>query len=283
VNSLRHTYPYPIFTTIVETIRALEMSYKHYRRKVEMRAAEEPPIFAVNRAAVQQLLDCARSESRDLLLSEAMEVLEHYGIPTARGVRATSVEEAQQAAEGMGYPIALKIISEQISHKSDVGGVQLNLRNAPAVKEAFEEMLERIGQAYPQAKIEGVLVQPMVTGGQELILGGRQDANFGPVVLAGLGGIFVEVFEEVSLRVAPITRQEATEMIDQLRGAPILKGARGRKPADIPAVAEALLRLSQLLNDFPEIREIDLNPLRVFHENEGCRALDARVILTSRD
>jgi acetyltransferase len=283
VNSLRHTYPYPIFTTIVETIRALEMSYKHYRRKVEMRGAEEPPIFVVNRAAVQQLLDCARSESRDLLLSEAMEVLEHYGIPTARGVRATSVEEAQQAAEGMGYPIALKIISEQISHKSDVGGVQLNLRNAPAVKEAFEEMLERIGQAYPQAKIEGVLVQPMVTGGQELILGGRQDANFGPVVLAGLGGIFVEVFEEVSLRVAPITRQEATEMIDQLRGAPILKGARGRKPADIPAVAEALLRLSQLLNDFPEIREIDLNPLRVFHENEGCRALDARVILTSRD
>jgi acyl-CoA synthetase (NDP forming) len=248
-----------------------------------MRAAEEPPIFAVNRAAVQQLLDCARSESRDLLLSEAMEVLEHYGIPTARGVRATSVEEAQQAAEGMGYPIALKIISEQISHKSDVGGVQLNLRNAPAVKEAFEEMLERIGQSYPQAKIEDVLVQPMVTGGQELILGGRQDANFGPVVLAGLGGIFVEVFEEVSLRVAPITRQEATEMIDQLRGAPILKGARGRKPADIPAVAEALLRLSQLLNDFPEIREIDLNPLRVFHENEGCRALDARVILTSRD
>ena len=126
-------------------------------------------------------------------------------------------------------------------------------------------------------------MQPMVTGGQELILGGRQDANFGPVVLAGLGGIFVEVFEEVSLRVAPITRQEATEMIDQLRGAPILKGARGRKPADIRAVAEALLRLSQLLNDFPEIREIDLNPLRVFHENEGCRALDARVILTSRD
>ena len=125
------------------------------------------------------------------------------------------------------------------------------------------------------------LVQPMVTGGQELILGGRQDPNFGPVVLIGLGGIFVEVLEEVSLRVAPITRQEAREMIDELRGAPILKGARGHKPSDIQAVSEALLRLSQLLIDFPEISELDINPLRVFQENNGCRALDARVMIQS--
>jgi acyl-CoA synthetase (NDP forming) len=142
-------------------------------------------------------------------------------------------------------------------------------------------MLSRIHTSYPDARLDGVLVQPMVTGGQELILGGRQDPNFGPVVLIGLGGIFVEVLEEVSLRVAPITHQEAMEMIDELRGAPILKGARGHKPADLQAVSEALLRLSQLLIDFPEIRELDINPLRVFQDKDGCRALDARVMLQS--
>jgi len=221
----------------------------------------------------------ARQEKRDLLLSESMQVLEQYGIPTAVGVRASTKEEARQASEKMGYPVAIKVISEQISHKSDVGGVQLNLRNGPAVEEAFDDMLSRIRSSYPGANIDGVLVQPMVTGGQELILGGRQDPNFGPVVLIGLGGIFVEVLEEVSLRVAPITYQEAREMIDELRGAPILKGARGHKPSDLQAVSDALMRLSQLLIDFPEIRELDINPLRVFQENNGCRALDARIML----
>ena len=279
VNSLRQTYGFPIFTAVVETIRAMEMSYHHYSRMQEIRSAEQNPIYAVNRQAVRDLIKHARSEQRDLLLSESMQVLGHYGIPTAVGVPAATMEQARLAAEQMGYPVAIKVISEQISHKSDVGGVQLNLRNGPAVEEAFEDMLRRIHQFYPEVKIDGVLVQPMVTGGQELILGGRQDPNFGPVVLIGLGGIFVEVFEEVALRVAPITPKEAGEMIDELRGAPILKGARGHKPSDLAAVSEALLRLSQLLIDFPEIGELDINPLRVFQENNGCRALDARVML----
>jgi acetate---CoA ligase (ADP-forming) len=284
VNTLRLTYGFPIFTAVVETIRALEMSYRYYSRMQEIRNAEQTPTFEVNREAVRDLINHARSEQRDLLLSESMQVLEHYGIPTAVGVPATTMQEARSAAEQMGYPVAIKVISEQISHKSDVGGVQLNLRNGPAVEEAFEDMLRRIHTFYPDAKIDGVLVQPMVTGGQELILGGRQDPNFGPVVLLGLGGIFVEVLEEVALRVAPITHKEAGEMIDELRGAPILKGARGHKPSDITAVSEALMRLSQLLIDFPEIGELDINPLRVFQENNGCRALDARIMLrSSRD
>jgi acyl-CoA synthetase (NDP forming) len=279
VNYLRQTYGFPIFTAVVETIRALEMSYRYYSRMQEIRSAEQTPTFEVNQKAVRELIDHARAEQRDLLLSESMQVLGHYGIPTALGVPASTMEEARAAAEQMGYPVAIKVISEQISHKSDVGGVQLNLRNGPAVEAAFEDMLRRIQQSYPEAKIDGVLVQPMVTGGQELILGGRQDPNFGPVVLIGLGGIFVEVLEEVSLRVAPITPKEAHEMIDELRGAPILKGARGHKPSDLQAVSEALLRLSQLLIDFPDIHELDINPLRVFQENNGCRALDARIML----
>ena len=279
VNYLRQTYAFPIFTAVVETIRALEMSYRYYSRMQEIISAEPTPSFEVNRKAVRELINHARSEQRDLLLSESMQVLGHYGIPTALGVSAATMEEARAAAEQMGYPVAIKVISEQISHKSDVGGVQLNLRNGPAVEAAFEDMLKRIHQSYPEARIDGVLVQPMVTGGQELILGGRQDPNFGPVVLIGLGGIFVEVLEEVSLRVAPITPKEAREMIDQLRGAPILKGARGHKPSDLQAVSEALLRLSQLLIDFPDILELDINPLRVFQEDNGCRALDARIMI----
>lgn len=279
VNFLRQTYSLPIFTAVVETIRALEMSFTHYRRMQEIREAEPIPAFEVDRSAVRSLIEQAHSENRDLLLSEAMQVLKNYGIPTAQGVSAITVNEAVAAAERMGYPVAIKVISQQISHKSDVGGVQLNLRNAPAVKEACEDMLDRIRHAYPDAHLDGVLVQPMVTGGRELILGGRQDAHFGPVVLVGLGGIFVEVFEEVALRVAPITSKEANDMIAQLRGAPILMGARGHKRSDIEAVVEALLRLSQLLVDFPQIQEIDINPLRVFHANDGCCALDARVHL----
>jgi acetate---CoA ligase (ADP-forming) len=281
VNTLRQTYGFPIFTAVVETIRAMEMSYQHYSRMQEIRSAEQTPTYDVNREAVRNLINHARSEQRDLLLSESMQVLGYYGIPTAVGMPAATMQEARAAAEQMGYPVAIKVISEQISHKSDVGGVQLNLRNGPAVEEAFEDMLRRIHQFYPEVKIDGVLVQPMVTGGQELILGGRQDPNFGPVVLIGLGGIFVEVFEEVALRVAPITHLEASEMIDELRGAPILKGARGHKPSDIGAVSEALLRLSQLLIDFPDIHELDINPLCVFQENNGCRALDARIMIRS--
>jgi acetyltransferase len=119
----------------------------------------------------------------------------------------------------------------------------------------------------------------MATGGRELILGGRQDAQFGPVVMVGMGGVFVEIFEEIALRVVPIGRREALAMIEELRGAPILMGARGHKRSDIDAVVDAILRLSQLLRDFPEIREVDINPLRVFHEPDGCQALDARILL----
>ncbi len=173
----------------------------------------------------------------------------------------------------------MKIISKAISHKSDAGGVQLNLRTEAGVADAYRDMLKRIHQVYPEAKIEGVLIQPMATGGRELIIGGRQDEQFGPVVLVGLGGIFVEIFGEVSLRVAPITPREAMEMINEVRGIAMFKGARGTIPSDLEAVAEVLLRLSQLLCDLPEIREIDINPLRVFLEKEGCLGLDVRMIL----
>jgi acetyltransferase len=282
---LKKAFDLPIFTRVVETVRALALSHEYHRELQEVHAEEELPHFQADAEcphpaeAVRALIHSAQAQERDLLLHEAVEALTCYGIPVAPSVQATTVEDVQAAAERIGYPVAIKVISEGISHKSDVGGVQLNLRNEEAVVEAFRDMTEGIQRAYPEARIDGVLVQPMAVGGRELILGGRQDAQFGPVVLVGMGGVFVEIFEEVALRVAPIGRREAVAMIEELRGAPILMGARGHRRSDIEAVTDVILRLSQLLCDFPEIQELDINPLRVFHEPDGCQALDARIIL----
>lgn len=279
ISYLKQNYAFPVFTQVVETIRALEISQRYDFLAQRLKKNKEIQHFEVNQADARKLVDGAKAEKRDLLLSEALSLLEIYGIPTVEGRCAQTVEEAHAAAQQIGYPVAIKIVAEQISHKSDVGGVQLNLRNPEALAEAFEEMVTRIRSAYPQAHLDGVLVQPMVSGGRELILGGRQDPQFGPVVVVGLGGIFVEILNEVSVRVAPVARWEAREMIEELRGAQILKGARGDQASDIEAVVDALLRLAQLLQDFPEIQEVDINPLRVFYEGEGCRALDARMLL----
>lgn len=279
IKYLRKTYGYPLFSMVVETIRAMEASYRIYHWRQEFAEEINAPVIGVDRATVERIINEAVMEERDLLLPEAVQVLESYGIPAVKGVFAVNREQACAEAKKLGYPVAIKVVSGQISHKSDVGGVRLNLHSRTDVAQAFDEMLQSIAAHDPQTKVDGVLVQPMVSGGQELILGGRQDPNFGPLVLVGLGGIFVEVLNEVALRVAPITQQEAQGMIEQLRGAAILKGARGSKPADIDAVVQALLQLSQLLVDFPHIREIDINPLRVFEAGKGCCALDARVMI----
>jgi acetyltransferase len=277
VNYLKQNYNFPIFTQVVETIRALEINNQRYQLAAEIKRTGEKEAYAANQTEVHKHVDRAIEEGRDLLLSEALDVLECYGISAVESKVAHTVEEVQSVAEEIGYPVAIKVISQQISHKSDVGGVQLNLMNGPAVAAAFEDMISRTKSAYPDVSIDGVLVQPMVTGGRELIVGGKNDPQFGPVVLVGLGGIFVEIFEESVIRVAPIDRTEARKMVEELKGVQILRGARGYKPFDIEAVEEVLLRLSQLMVDFPEIKELDINPLRVFYEGSGCSALDARI------
>ncbi len=260
ITDLRQSIDFPIFTQIVEMFRALKLDYEHSLKMAEVNSSEDIPAFEVDKQKVQQLLDTAMDTNRDLLLNEAMDVMEAYGIPTHRGIIASTVEEAEEAAERVGYPVAMKVVSENISHKSDVGGVQLNLRNRSAVFEAFADMNSRIRSAFPDAKLDGVMVQAMAVGGRELILGGRQDEQFGPVILVGLGGIFVEIFEQATLRIAPISRKEAFNMIEELGGSQILMGARGEKRFDIEAIVDAILRLSQLLVDFPQIKELDINP-----------------------
>jgi acetyltransferase len=279
VEYAKQNYNLPIFTQVVETVRALKHSHDHYHNLQAMHNRKTPPQISVNRSAVAALIQEATTQGRDLLLHEALQALKHYGIPVVQSIQATTPQEVKAAAARIDAPVAIKVIARQLSHKSDVGGVQLDLQDPAQAAQAFQAMTQRIHHAHPTAHIDGVLVQPMITGGHELILGGRQDAQFGPVVLVGIGGIFVEILQQVSLRVAPISRREALDMLEELQGASILMGARGHKRADIEATVNALLRVSQLLCDFPAIRELDINPLRVLSESKGCQALDARIIL----
>jgi len=269
---IKRALDYPIFTEPEDALTALAVSRDHYRKLNILK--EKPTFFSVNRDQVKHLFQRARKEERDLLLPEAFQVLQAYGIPVAEYQVIHQKEDLKKSLVGMEGSVALKIISPRISHKSDVGGVQLNLTHPSEVEEAFE----KIKKLDPENS-SGVLVQKMALDGKEIILGAKRDPSFGPVVLFGLGGIYVEILEETSLRVAPINRSEAEEMISELKATQILKGVRGERSLDIEALVENLLRLSQLMMDFPEIEGIDINPVKVLEK--GAVALDARIVLKS--
>ncbi len=206
---------------------------------------------------------------------EAKKVLSKYGIPVTQGSIAKSADEAFRIASSIGFPVAMKISSPDISHKSDVGGVVLNIKKED-VKAAYSDMITRIKKAVPGASIEGVLVQQMAPSGHEVIVGIKKDAQFGHALMFGLGGIFVEIYKDVSFRVTPIDKKEALEMISEIKGYPILKGIRGKKPADVDAVADVLVSVSELAQK-ENIVELDINPLIV--GEKGAVAVDARAIV----
>ena len=196
-----------------------------------------------------------------------------------KSIRVKNTNEAVKAANKLGYPVVMKIISQDISHKTDFGGVKLNLGNESHLRDAYDDMIKNMKKLAPKATIEGVVIQPMLKRGWEMILGAKRDPNFGPIVLAGLGGTFVEIFKDSSIRVVPFDKVEAKKMLSELKGFPILKGARGDKPYDIKVVEDAILRLSKLITDFPEIKEIDINPFYTMRKGHGAMALDARIVL----
>ncbi len=207
---------------------------------------------------------------------EAKDILRAAGLPVVATAWARSADEAAALAEQLGYPVAAKVISPQILHKSDVGGVRLGLADSAAVRQAFAD-LQAVAAAVPEAEFQGVAIQPMAAPGLELVLGAHRDPQFGPVVLFGLGGIFVEVLEDVALRVAPLREVDAREMLDEIRGRALLDGVRGQPPVDRAALVAALLRLSELMLREPAIDSIDLNP--VFGYPDGILAVDARIVL----
>lgn len=212
--------------------------------------------------------------------TEARECFAAYGIPVARSLPAATSAEAAAAAAELGLPVVMKIDSPAVVHKSDVGGVKVGLKTPQEVADAFLEMTSRVQRRHPRAWIRGVLVQEMVKGGRETILGFSQDPQFGPLLMFGLGGIYVEVLKDVSFRVGPLSREDAEEMVKGIRSFPLLRGVRGEPPADITALADALLALSSLVHDFPMLAEADINPMLALPRGEGVVAVDARISLS---
>jgi acetyltransferase len=231
---------------------------------------------------VRELFNRVRAEGRvSIGDAEAWTVLEAYGLRVPQSRLARTPEEGIEIAEEIGYPVVLKIASPDILHKTDVGGVKLNLGSPDDVRDAFDLIVYRAGRYVPGARIWGCQVQQMVPPGREVLVGMSRDPQFGPLVAFGLGGIYVEALKDVAFRVAPFSRQEANEMIREIRSYPLLEGVRGEPPADHEAMVDALLRISQLVTDFPEILELDINPLMVFDEGRGAIAIDMRLVLAS--
>lgn len=237
-------------------------------------------LFPVNRRKVEHIIERhIRHKIREVSEIDSKEILEAYGFVTPKGSIATTAEQAASIAEQLGYPIVLKIWSPDILHKSDVGGVKLGLRSAGEVKDAFDLMMYRIPKAKPDADILGVFVQEMCSKGKEVILGMNRDPRFGPLMMFGMGGIMVEVLKDVSFYLAPLTAEEAKQMLINTRTYRMLEGVRGEKGVDIDAIAEGLQRLSQLVTEFPQIQEMDINPFVVGPEGTVPVAVDARMTI----
>jgi acyl-CoA synthetase (NDP forming) len=217
-------------------------------------------------------------KSQNLLTEvESKELLKQAGIPVVEAKLARSKKEAISIGREMGFPVVLKITSPDVVHKSDSGGVKLGLANAAQVGKAYSQIISSVKQAYPEARIDGVSVQTMAPPGVEVIVGMSKDPQFGPVLMFGLGGILVEVLKDVSFRIVPVTERDAREMVKEIKGYPILQGYRGQKPANIPALEQLIVKVSQFVEKNPQIKELDLNP--IFAYPDRAVAVDARIIL----
>jgi acetate---CoA ligase (ADP-forming) subunit beta len=225
-----------------------------------------------------KIINQVKNEGRKALLeTEAKTICAEYGIPINKFKLVLNENEAAKYSDEVGYPVVLKIVSTDIIHKSDAGGVMVNLKNSAEVTTAYRKILDNVKKFKADAKIVGVLVQEMAPQSTEVIVGAIKDPQFGQTLMFGLGGIFVEVLKDVNFRIAPITSEEARDMITQLKAYPLLKGFRNTPPADINALVEILCSTSRLIMDYPEIKELDLNPVVAYQK--GAKTVDARIIL----
>jgi acetyltransferase len=250
-------------------------------REWQEREQQSVKKFSIDRERAATALLAAQKAGRLRLNEvEARQVIAAYGLPLPESQLAQDVEQAVRWAEEIGYPVVMKIISPDILHKSDIGGVKVGLESEQAVRMAYEEIINRAYRYMEDADVWGVAVQEMVPTGKEVILGMNRDPTFGPLLMFGLGGIYVEVLKDVVFRVAPVTPREAEEMVREIRSFPLLAGARGEERSDINALVDALLRISQMVTDFPQIVELDINPLFAYEEGEGVMAVDARIVIS---
>ncbi len=259
---------YPIFGTIEDAAQALSTQWRY--RKTLNRVHSPYMDLKARKKKVREILAGGANDFK------AMEIANAYGIRCEMPVMAANLDDARLKAGGMGYPLVMKISSPDISHKTDVGGVIIDIKSETELEAAYHKILNNVKEQ-AGSRIQGIMLQKMIQHGMELIIGGKFDNDFGPVIMFGMGGIFVEAFEDVAFRMAPICREEAYDMINQSKAAALLKGIRGNKPHDISALADALERFSILLADFPEIAELDLNPVTLFSDGEGLVAVDGRM------
>ena len=278
MSALRKNLPHPVYTEPEDAIRSLALArdFDH-----QARPAPRLPDGELDRAAIEAVLSSCRRDGRQALLHESLEILKAAGLVVPEWSLVSTVEEAEEAAKRLdskGFGVAMKLVSAEASHKTDVGGVELGLVGALRVRKAFESMTAAAKELGLPGPVQ-VLLQPMVEGGMEMILGARRDDTFGPAVLVGLGGIFVEVFKDTALCLVPFDEGESAAMLKRLRAYPLLAGVRGQNPRDIEALRHGLEALGRLMAAFPEIQELDVNPILVGRQGEGAQVVDARIFL----
>ena len=266
----------PNFDIPEEAIDTLKVMMEH----TDWKSRKSFPIedFNVNKGRVKKIFYQCQNEGRlELGEMEAREILEAYDIRMPKAELACDIDEAKEIAGRIGYPLVLKIVSPNILHKTDVGGVKIGIDNEKELEENYNQILFSASKYMPDANIRGILVQEFIKDKKETIIGMSEDPQFGPMIMFGLGGIYVEALKDVSFRIAPLSRQVAREMIEEIKTIKLLKGTRGEDPSDIDSIIEIILRVSQLVTDFPEILEMDINPLFVKKQGEGSIAGDVRI------
>jgi len=222
-----------------------------------------------------------KQNRRNLLENEAKSICQEYNIPVTEFRLARTIEEATSCSKDIGYPVVLKIVSPNVIHKSDVGGVILNLKTAKEVEEGYKTILTNVRKLQPNAEVVGILVQEMAPQSTEVIVGAIKDKQFGQTIMFGLGGIFVEILKDVSFRITPVTKQEAKIMITEIKAYEVLKGYRNQPPSDIDAIAEIITNTSKLVTNHEKIEELDLNPIMTYEK--GAKTVDARILLTDNN
>jgi len=267
----------PNFIYPEKAVKVLDLMWGYKMARDRIERERKPQRVVLSKKEKEGLSKIIKNTKRQPSFLDIRKILNAYKILQAKMGIAKSCDEARKIAESIGYPVVLKVASPNLLHKTDVGGIKIDLKSKSEVEKSCYEILNSVRKNKPRIKIDGILVQEMIKGGREVILGMKRDPQFGPLLMFGLGGIYVEVLKDVSFGLVPLSRREAQEMIREIRTFKILKGVRGQKPVDIKAIENCLLNLSNLSLDFPKIKEIDINPLIV--KEKGAVAVDARIIV----
>lgn len=269
----------PIFLEVMDGVSCLGAIYRHYKNTALIE--NQPEFASIDDEAIKSILDKARKDNRRFLLAHEGQALLHaIGVKGPKSSIARNLDEAVKLAEDTGYPIVMKVVSRDIVHKSDAGGVALDILNKHEVSDAYEAIMQHCRRYKPDAVIEGIEVAEQVRSGVETIVGARRDKSFGPIVMFGLGGIYVEVMKDISFRAFPLARDEINKMISQIKTYPLLLGVRGEKRKDTEAISDAILQVGTVLKKFPDISDIEINPLVAYDYGEGVTAVDVRILLS---